>query len=246
MNEKRGNYRAGPSNLGICVLLVAGTLVAIPMFVLAALYDAFPGDIVIAAAFEALRNVWPDTLFRGLTRLGDPWVATVLVAGTALALMIWRRWADAAVLAFTLAPVLLNYLLKELVARPRPVHIWADLEVATFSFPSGHAVLAIYYFGFLIYLTGELARQPAVRRSVRFALVLLVVGVGVSRLYLGVHWPSDVIGGYLFGGLALLAALWVRGLVASYLVPPKAGSLNGDRTGPRQSGTFPDSGSRPR
>ena len=149
MNEKRGNYRAGPSNLGICVLLVAGTLACIVLAVLASVYDTFPGDIVIAAAFEALRNVWLDALFRGLTRLGDPVVATALVAGTALALMVWRRWADAAVLAFTLAPVLLNYLLKELVARPRPVHIWADLEVATFSFPSGHAVLAIYYFGFL-------------------------------------------------------------------------------------------------
>ena len=246
MNEKRGNYRAGPSNLGICGLIAAGTLACIVLAVLASVYDTFPGDVVIAAAFEALRNVWLDTLFRGLTRLGDPWVATVLIAGTALAPMIWRRWADAAVLAFTLAPVLLNYLLKELVARPRPVHIWADLEVTTFSFPSGHAVLAIYYFGFLICLSGALIPQLALRQAVRLALVLLILGLGASRVYLGAHWPSDVIGGYLFGGLALLAALWVRGLVASYLVPSKAGSLNGDRTGPRQSGTFPDSGSRPR
>ena len=215
MNEKRGNYRAGPSNLGICGLIAAGTLACIVLAVLASVYDTFPGDIVIAAAFEALRNVWLDTLFRGLTRLGDPWVATVLIAGTALAPMIWRRWADAAVLAFTLAPVLLNYLLKELVARPRPVHIWADLEVTTFSFPSGHAVLAIYYFGFLICLSGALIPQLALRQAVRLALVLLVLGLGASRVYLGAHWPSDVIGGYLFGGLALLAALWVRGLVAS-------------------------------
>ena len=231
MNEKRGNYRAGPSNLGICVLLAAGTLACIVLAVLASVYDTFPGDIVIAAAFEALRNVWLDAWFRGLTRLGDPVVATALVAGTALALMVWRRWADAAVLAFTLAPVLLNYLLKELVARPRPVHIWADLEVATFSFPSGHAVLAIYYFGFLIYLSGELAQHPAVRRSVRFALALLVLGVGVSRVYLGVHWPSDVIGGYLLGGLALLGAVLVRRPVGSYLASRRPGPFNGDGAG---------------
>jgi undecaprenyl-diphosphatase len=237
MNGKRGNYRAGPSNLGICGLLAVGALACIVLAVLASVYDTFPGDIVTAATFEALRNVWLDALFRGLTRLGDGWVATVLVAGTVLVLLVWRRWADGVVLAFAIAPVLLNYLLKELVARPRPVHIWADSEVVTFSFPSGHAVLAIYYLGFLIYLSGELAEQPAVRRSVRFALVSLVLGVGVSRVYLGVHWPSDVIGGYLLGGVTLLGAIWVRRPVGSYLASRRPGPNNGDGAGSGKKGS---------
>ena len=97
------------------------------------------------------------------------------------------------------------YILKYLIARPRPL---AALVLETgFSFPSGHAAAALLLYGFLtcIFLSG---RDTEFRKGVCLALVTLVVlAIGISRLYLGVHFLSDVVAGYLIGGLWLSLAL---------------------------------------
>ena len=232
MTGNRKPYKAGYSHLRVGPILAAGALAAIPLFVLAGIYTTFPGDAVSASLFQSARNSLLDAVFRGLTWLGDPWMAVVLVAGTVIALLVWRRWADGATLTFILAPVLFNYLLKQLLARPRPDLLLMVPEPVTFSFPSGHSVFAVYYFGFLIYLSGILTGHPALRLGIRFMLVSLILGVGGSRVYLGAHWPSDVLGGYLLGGLALLAGIWVRRRVA-----PSAAA--------EKTGICPDTGSRP-
>ena len=186
-------------------------MIAVLWSVLAGVYDTFPGDEAALTAFQRVGSPWLDFALGAVTRLGDPWAAAVMVVGTVIALLFWRRWGDSIVLALILAPVLANYGLKELVARPRPGYSLMGLEETGFSFPSGHSVLAVYYFGFLIYLMGELVANTALRSGIRLALVLLVLAMGASRVYLGAHWPSDVAGAYLLGGLALLAAVWLRG-----------------------------------
>ena len=64
--------------------------------------------------------------------------------------------------------------------------------------------------GLLIVLVEELGVPTRVRRGLQIGLALLILAVGASRVYLGLHWPSDVVGGYLFGMLALLGLLWLR------------------------------------
>jgi undecaprenyl-diphosphatase len=101
---------------------------------------------------------------------------------------------------------LMNSLLKILIARPRPsddlVQILAQFRHK--SFPSGHVSFFIELFGFLFFLTYVLLKPKPLRRVSFVVLGALISMVGVSRVYMGAHWPSDVAGAYLSGGMWLL------------------------------------------
>lgn len=134
-----------------------------------------------------------------LTWLGD-WLVLVPVAIAGAAFLLWRgRRRDAAVLALTVAAVrVLTGLQKDIAGRARP-DVAPYMAEPSFSFPSAHAANAAATYLLLALL---LTRSQALRA---LALVL-VLCVGVSRPILGVHWPSDVIGGWAFGTLAVIAA----------------------------------------
>ncbi|MGH7483268.1 MAG: phosphatase PAP2 family protein [Longimicrobiales bacterium] len=102
---------------------------------------------------------------------------------------------------------LINNVLKVLYDRPRPSIIDWGTEVMTYSFPSGHAMTAAVAYGSVAYLVGRLEPTPALRRATWVFAVLVIVLVGLSRVYLGVHYPSDVVGGFVAGTawIALLA-----------------------------------------
>ena len=111
------------------------------------------------------------------------------------------------------APIFAGLLLKEVVGRARPEYLIAGSEPSSMSFPSGHSLFAMVFGGLLIILIGELVKSTPVRRLLQFGLVLMILAIGASRVYLGLHWPSDVLGGYLFGGLALLGLIFVRNMM---------------------------------
>ncbi|WP_353940812.1 phosphatase PAP2 family protein [Streptomyces sp. HUAS MG91] len=136
----------------------------------------------------------------------DPWTMRALCAVVVVALA-WRL-RDAVLAAWVAATCLLGTLLqqalKALVDRPRPV--WPDpVDTAHYAaFPSGHAMTATVVCGLLLWL---LRRHGAGRAPWRTALVVAVVsviGVGLTRMWLGVHWPSDVVGGWLLGAFTVL------------------------------------------
>jgi undecaprenyl-diphosphatase len=102
-------------------------------------------------------------------------------------------------------------LLKHAFSRARP-ELWPREVLASYALPSGHALTSIAVFGMLGVLLGR--RRPGARATAAVAVTLLAAGIGLSRIYLGVHWPSDVVAGWLLGG-ALLAI----GVLAS---PPPA------------------------
>jgi undecaprenyl-diphosphatase len=105
--------------------------------------------------------------------------------------------------------------LKLIVDRPRPDHQIFEPVQSSLSFPSGHSLLAIILGGVLIYLVGLWVKSILARRIIQAALILVIIGMGMSRVYMGVHWPSDVIGSYMSGLLALVALIGLRNAVAS-------------------------------
>ena len=113
-------------------------------------------------------------------------------------------------LAFTLwgvglAAGLCNLLLKISFARVRPA-LWAEVRLlTTYSFPSGHAMNAAATLGMCAFVIACVA--PRWRTAAWWITPVLVAGVGLSRIYLGVHWPSDVLAGWAAGGLVLLAGV---------------------------------------
>ncbi|TRV78222.1 phosphatase PAP2 family protein [Streptomyces sp. 130] len=141
--------------------------------------------------------------------LWDPWTFRVLIAVAVVALW-WRgaRPLAVCVAVTTLLSALVQQGVKAAVGRDRPQ--WADpVDSAHYAaYPSGHAMTATVSCGLLLWLLHRSGARRGMWRAAVGAAAVSVLGVGLTRLYLGVHWPSDVLGGWLLG--AALTALAVR------------------------------------
>ena len=194
---------------------MAGVFLTVGLFALAWAYPRFPGDEPVLLAVQDLRTGWLDGVMRALTMLGDAVVALPLIGLVVLALILARRWADALAVAAIIFALGLGHLLKTAIGRPRPDYFIAGADASGLSFPSGHTVTALLFGGILIVLANDLIRPIWIRRGVQAGLGVLVLAVGFSRVYLGVHWPSDVIGAYLFAAVALVVILTCRNTLVS-------------------------------
>jgi undecaprenyl-diphosphatase len=137
-----------------------------------------------------------EAIFVSIAWLG----AGGLVASSVVALLFLARrsWARVAFVALAyLGAVFLNQVLKAVFQRERPSFASEFLHYDSFSFPGGHAMESIVVYGAIAYLVVE--RYPLSRVAVRLAWLSLVVIIGFSRLYLGVHYPSDVTAGFAAG-----------------------------------------------
>jgi membrane-associated phospholipid phosphatase len=165
-------------------------------------------DLAILTAIHSTAQPWLDQLAQNLTQLGTKWgvfPATVLVSGKLLYNQRWR-----ALIYWLMAIVgggLLNCAAKLWLHRVRP-SLWDYPQLSDFSFPSGHAMLSLMFVLALSWLT---MHQPW-NRWVWLVGGLFVGMIGWTRLYLGVHYPSDVLGGWMLG------AAWV--IAVSLVVKP--------------------------
>jgi membrane-associated phospholipid phosphatase len=165
-------------------------------------------DIRLANALNANAVSSATTAFEAVTTLGSTSVLA-LVAATAVAYLVHRRRGrDTALLVVALAGAqLVTWILKAALERPRPSF---DEPVATadwFSFPSGHASNSLALYGALAYVFAGRSSRP-VRAVVLAGLTLLVAAIGFSRVYLGVHYLTDVIAGYSAGLAWLLLVIY--------------------------------------
>jgi undecaprenyl-diphosphatase len=141
-----------------------------------------------------------------ITMLGSEWVMLPLGA-----VLVWRlatigRRRQAILLATGgLGAELVSHLLKLAFHRPRPLVFFGLAPAETYSFPSGHAFVATVFYGML----AEILIESSGRRGVWIGAVLMALLIGFSRVYLGYHYPSDVLGGWACaaGWLALIQAL---------------------------------------
>ena len=158
---------------------------------------------------------WVETALRDLTSLGSTAVLTLITLSAIGYLLIdGKRAAAVFVLLSIGGGTVVSTLLKNVIARPRPELVAHLVEVRTLSFPSGHAMLSAVTF---LTLGALLARLQSRRRLKAYLLtvaVFLSLLVGISRVYLGVHWPTDVLAGWCVGAawamLCWLLALWLQ------------------------------------
>lgn len=165
-------------------------------------------------AFDfAVRNWVHGFASPGMTRamtaislLGyDVLIVELVVALVIFLKLSWRR--GAAWLALSMAGALaMDLALKYAFHRPRPQPFFGDAP-HSFSFPSGHALCSFVFYAVLAGLIADRVRPLAMRVALGLAAALLIAAIGLSRIYLGVHYPSDVIAGYL------AAAIWVSALL---------------------------------
>ncbi|HZL93747.1 MAG TPA: phosphatase PAP2 family protein [Vicinamibacterales bacterium] len=163
---------------------------------------------------------WLDLVARDITSLGGTAVLVLLTVAALGYLLLVRKWSAAIFVAVSIVGgTLISTALKHIFDRPRPDVVPHAVEVTSASFPSGHAMLAMTTF---LTLGAVLAEVQPTRSSRVYLIswaVLLALLVGTSRVYLGVHWPTDVLAGWCVGSAwALLCgsvALWLqrRGII---------------------------------
>lgn len=180
-------------------------------------------DIGTLYWFEHKHSEWLTPIMIGLTRIGDAvTVITVMAIAAGAFLGSGRRGAALVLLATSLTGLATAYTVKNTVKRPRPIVAW-DLirDPTTFSFPSGHSCNSMASYLTIALL---LARRLKVRWQ-QFALptavFFLCIAIGGSRLYLGVHWLTDVLAGWSLGLACAIAGCWAdRRFVPLGLPPP--------------------------
>lgn len=168
-------------------------------------------DHAVYQLFQSLRTPWGDHLFVSITELGDGLIH-IMVTGAVLAVLLARRCYRTAgywLVTLVIAEVFTK-LFKWSFHLPRPVSLYPGLSA--FGFPSGHTIMNVVIYGFLAILLARGSRS--VLRWVPLGAALLVSSlIGFSRLYLGAHWLSDVLGGLFLGWTwtALAGIAYLRG-----------------------------------
>lgn len=193
-------------------LFILATVLTIPFLFLVwmSFYDCgFIGllDEVIGNEFHEERRALLTWGFIFVTRLGDGWFVGLFTILFSLYIWRFRKNTRLAVWYFLTVSVGaggVNQLVKIFFRRPRPTHVEHLIVQGGYSFPSGHAMGSIITYGALLFLIIRASKswKPVLAASV--TLIPLIGLIGISRVYLGVHYPSDIIGGYSLG-LAILS-----------------------------------------
>ena len=168
---------------------------------LAAAHDTFPGDVGAIERFQAHRSAWLDDAAVAATTLANVSVAISSTVAISFVLLAFQRKADALIVLLVLLPQGIALAIKELVGRDRPDFSLLVSLPHNPAFPSGHAVHAFLLFGILMVIVAGMIKPLWLKVTIQTVLGLMILACGASRVYLGVHWPSDVVGGYLRGCL---------------------------------------------
>lgn len=167
---------------------------------------SFPIDLRITGAIQTINSPFLGGLMRLISWPGfSPQSMIIAVLIALLLYMYGLRWESVISLLGALLSGVTNVLVKDLIRRPRPSGDVVNVfEVLTsYSFPSGHVMFYTILFGFLLYLTYTLLKRSLLRSMLLGVFGSLILLVGISRIYLGQHWASDVLGAYLLGSIIL-------------------------------------------
>jgi len=163
-------------------------------------------DIRIANLAAALRTDTLTKIFSWITLLGKSQIILVFIVVSIALLWVWRKKSYIVALMIAVSgSEAFTYLGKLIFHRPRPaLAVYAE---HSFSFPSGHATIAVSFYGFLGYLLMRFVQSWNKKVNIFFGSIFIIMAIGFSRVYLGEHYISDVWSGYLVGGMWLIIAV---------------------------------------
>lgn len=162
-------------------------------------------DAVTLQTLYAHRTIANTDAAIAVTELGSTWTLVGITAIVLLLLVLYRKFRAALIVALATSLTGLSVgLLKHLIARPRPDKFYAAYHEIDYAFPSGHAAGSCIVYGLCAYLLAQ--AYPRARIYIYAVAATLILAISVSRLWLGVHYATDVIAGLALGGLFIILA----------------------------------------
>ena len=182
--------------------IIIGGLVL--LFILILLVYLFDKNLIFDEAIykfvRSFSNSFFDKYFVLVTKAGN----SVFIFGLVLVFLILLRNYYGIILSIsTIIGAVSNAGIKQIFRRIRPVHLRL-IEQGGYSFPSGHAMISICVYGYLSYLVNKKIKNKYLRLVLCLFLVILILSIGISRIYVGVHYPTDVIAGYLLAMIEVI------------------------------------------
>lgn len=179
-------------------------------------------DENITQEIISYRNPGLTKFFIFMTEIGDLYGYLAVVSIYFLvSRLIFKRWKY--VLQTTLVLILAvtsNMMLKRFIDRARP-GIEHMVSVETLSYPSGHAMSAMAFYGFLIYLCTKFRISKLIKTSLIVLLSFIILSIGISRIYLGVHFPTDIAGGFIAGLIWVIFCILILNLIEIFRGDPE-------------------------
>ena len=218
------------------IALIAG-FIALASGVLSAATEPFDHAILQGLRTDVSDPMGPPWLERAvlnLSALGSVAVTTLIVSVAALFLLLDRRPRQALLVIATASSAAIGLtLLKQAIGRERPSIVEHIEVVGGLSFPSGHTLIAAVLYPTLGMLVASNLRDRTLKVFVFVVAALLALVVGFTRVYLGVHYPSDVLGGWMLGlAFAFAAGIVIQSLKKQHVVERPPGETEGDEVGP--------------
>ena len=195
--------------LRVCAWIALGLFaVTCVITVMGASHDIGSG---LLAWLQGLQSGWLTTTMKVITSAGE-WYVFLIVCLALLLIPRTRFSYGVPLAAVTLVAAGLNTVLKLAFREPRP-NTHRLIDETGFSFPSGHAMIGAAFVFMAIYLVWKNLASQTAKVIITIVLGLAILLIGVSRLYLGVHWPTDIIGGYFAAFSVFVLMLWLLELL---------------------------------
>lgn len=151
-------------------------------------------DIIIYKSIISLRSNVLTKMFKVITKFGSATILTIIAVGSYI--FVNNKKIGCGIVLNLAISALLNVAIKEMVQRPRPPMEFRMVEETSFSFPSGHSMTSAAFYGLIIYFAFKNIENKNIRNVACVCLSVLIFLIGISRIYLGVHYASDVLAGF--------------------------------------------------
>ena len=169
--------------------------------------DPLPLDLAVQKAFFSLRGPLLNPLVIAVTHLSD--TVTIVAFCAILLILPNRKKYGLPVSLASLGGLAIYKPMKHIFLRARPDAALHLVKQGGFSFPSGHSVTSVIFYGVLIYLLNRHCKNDKLRKVLTVICCFLALTIGPSRIYVGVHWPTDVLAGWCIGGAVLMVSICI-------------------------------------